>query len=82
MSAVQACDFYLVAPKEATKQTDTTENGSANEGFTQPKAFFISRELGRTTFRASDFIELVGHGYLIPTLFLIASTSLKSFLSL
>ena len=63
MSAIQASDFYLVAPKEATKQTDTAENGSANEGFTQPKAFLISRELGRATFRASDFIELIWHGY-------------------
>ena len=61
MPTMQACDFNLVAPKEATKQTDTTENGSANEGFTQPKAFFVGRELGRATFRASDFVKLVGH---------------------
>lgn len=62
MPAVQAGDFYLVASEEATKQTDTAENSSANEGFTQPKAFLISRELGRATFRASNFIKLVGHG--------------------
>ena len=76
MPAVQAGDFYLVASEEATKQTDTAENGSADEGFTQPKAFLVGRKLGRATFRTSDFIELIRHGYLIPILFLIASTSL------
>ena len=62
MPTIQAGDFYLVAPKEAAKQTDTAENGTADEGFTQPKAFLVGRELGRAAFRASDFIELVGHG--------------------
>ena len=62
MPAIQASDFYLVAPKEATKQTDTADKGSADKGFTQPKAFLIGRELGRATFRASDFVKLVGHG--------------------
>ena len=62
MPAIQAGDFYLVATEEASEQTDTTENGSADKGFTQPKAFLIGRELGRATFRASDFIKLVGHG--------------------
>ena len=61
MPAVQACDFYLVAPEEAAEQPDTTESGAADKGFTQPKAFFVGHELGRATFRASDFIELVGH---------------------
>ena len=41
MSAIQASDFYLVAPKEATKQTDTADKGSADKGFTQPKAFLL-----------------------------------------
>ena len=71
MPTIQAGDFYLVAPEEATKQPNATENGSTNKGFTQPKAFFVGRELGRATFRASDFIELVGHGYLIPSSFFI-----------
>lgn len=62
MPAIQAGDFYLVASEEATKQTDTAENSSANEGFTQPKTFLIGRELSRAAFQASDFIELVGHG--------------------
>ncbi len=62
MPAMQASDFYFVAPEEAAKQTDTSENGAADKGFTQPKAFFVGRELGRAAFWASDFIKLVGHG--------------------
>lgn len=61
MPAIQACDFNLVASKEAAKQTDAAENGAADEGLTQPKAFFVRSELGRAAFRTSDFIELVGH---------------------
>lgn len=61
MTAIQTSDFNLVASKEAPEQTDATENGTADEGFTQPKAFFVGRKLGRATFRASDFIKLVRH---------------------
>ena len=61
MPAVQAGDFYLVATEEAAEQSYTTKYGSFDKGFTQPKAFLISRELGRAAFRAANFIELVGH---------------------
>lgn len=50
MPAIQERDFNLVAPKKATKQTGTTEYGSADEGFAQPKAFPIDRELSKARF--------------------------------
>ena len=60
---MQAGDFNLFATEETSEQTDTTENGSTNKGFNQPKTFLVGRELGRSTFRAADCIELIGHSY-------------------